>query len=370
MKKLCCIFNTPSLYRELIYKKIEETYDCDWYFEDTDNKLKEFNTDQFNKVQRLHTYNIGPFYGVKGLVSLLFKNDYEQYLMMGHSRNLSTFVFLLLKRFFFTKKKAFLWTHGFYGKESCFEKLWKKILLKSADGLLIYGDYACGIMKNRYGFDSKKLYPIHNSLDYDAQLMIRNGIKPSSIYKDHFHNENKTLLFIGRLNYIKQLHMLINAVADLKSQGEYYNLVYIGDGEARIGLEKMAIDRSVSDQVWFYGACYDEEKNAEFVYNADLCVSPGNIGLTAIHVLMFGCPAISHDDFAHQMPEFEAIKEGKTGTFFQRDSQKSLTESISKWFSQEGYKRESIRKDCYEEIDTNWNTDYQMRIINKILNDK
>ena len=161
--------------------------------------------------------------------------------------------------------------------------------------------------------------------------------------------------------------MLINAVADLKSQGEYYNLVYIGDGEARIGLEKMAIDRSVSDQVWFYGACYDEEKNAEFVYNADLCVSPGNIGLTAIHVLMFGCPAISHDDFAHQMPEFEAIKVGKTGTFFQRDSQKSLNESISKWFSQEGYNRENIRKDCYNEIDTNWNPYYQMQIIKQVI---
>lgn len=367
MKKLCCYFNTPSLYRELIYKRIDETYDCDWYFEDTDNKLKEFNTDQFHKVERLHTYRVGPFYGVKRLVSLLFRDEYQQYLMMGHSRNLSIFVFLLLKRFFFTKKKAYLWTHGFYGKEGCFEKIWKKILLKSADGLLIYGDYACGIMKNKYGFDEKNLYPIHNSLDYDAQLMIRNTMKPSSIYKSHFHNENKTLLFIGRLTFVKKLNMLISAVADLKAQGECYNLVFVGDGEARTGLEKMAIDRNVSEQVWFYGACYDEEKNADLVYNADLCVSPGNIGLTAIHVMMFGCPAISHDDFAHQMPEFEAIKPGRTGSFFEMDNQEALNEEISKWFKKGDYNRELIRKDCFGEIDKNWNPSFQMDIIKKII---
>lgn len=370
MKKLCCIFNTPSLYRELIYKKIEETYDCDWYFEDTDNKLKEFNTDKFHNVVRLHSFNIGPFYGVKGLVSLLFRDNYNLYLMMGHSRNLSTFLFLLLKRLFFKQKRAFLWTHGFYGKEVFFEKLWKKILLNSADGLLIYGDYACNIMKNKYGFDGKKLYPIHNSLDYDAQLLIRKSIKPSLIFRNHFNNENKTLIFIGRLTFIKKLHMVIQAIADLRVKGESYNLVFVGDGPSRTELENMAINLDVSNQVWFYGACYDEIINAELVYNADLCVSPGNIGLTSIHVLMFGCPAISNDDFSHQMPEFEAIKEYKTGLFFQRDNQGSLNESISKWFSQKDYNRDRIRNNCYKEIDSNWNTDYQMRIINKILNDK
>ena len=289
---------------------------------------------------------------------------------MGHSRNLSTFLFLLLKRLFFKQKRAFLWTHGFYGKEAFFEKFWKKILLNSADGLLIYGDYACNIMKNKYGFDGNKLYPIHNSLDYDAQLMIRKSIKPSSIYRNHFNNENKTLIFIGRLTFIKKLHMVIQAIADLRAKGETYNLVFVGDGPALSELENMAINLDVSNQVWFYGACYDENINAELVYNADLCVSPGNIGLTSIHVLMFGCPAISNDDFSHQMPEFEAIKEYKTGMFFQRDNQVSLNESISKWFTQNDYNREIIRNNCYKEIDSNWNTDYQMRIINKILNDK
>jgi len=365
--KLCCIFNTPSLYRELIYKRIEAAYDCDWFFEDTDNKLKEFDTKLFKHVERQHTYNIGPFYWVKGLVTLLRKKEYSHYLMMGHSRNLSTFAFLLLKRFFFPKKRAYLWTHGFYGKESLFEKIWKKLLLGSADGLFIYGDYACKIMKEKYSFNAEKLYAIHNSLDYETQLKLRCEIKPSSVFAEHFKNDNPTIIFIGRLNPVKKLEMLIQAIADLKAKGENYNLVLVGDGPMRKSLESLTFNFNTQNSIWFYGACYDERKNAEFVYNADLCVAPGNIGLTSIHVLMFGCPAISHNDFAYQMPEFEAIKEGKTGSFFERDNQESLNNAISNWFSKDGYDREGIRQACYNEIDTNWNPDYQMKVIGKVL---
>lgn len=365
--KLCCVFNTPSLYRELIYKFIDRTYDCDWYFEDTDNKLKEFDTTQLKNVVRLHAYTVGPFYGVKGVLSLLKKKKYSQYLMMGHSRNLSTFAFVLIKRFFYPKKKVYLWTHGFYGKETLFEKVWKKLFLGSADGLFVYGDYACKIMKEQYGFKPEVLHTIHNSLNYDMQLKLRDEITRSSIFYDYFENQNPVIIFIGRLTEVKKLEMLVDAIYSLKSRGEFYNLVFIGDGPKRQYLEALVSKLDVNNQVWFYGACYDENINAELIFNADLCVAPGNIGLTSIHVLMFGCPAISHGNFAYQMPEFEAIKEGITGSFFEMDNQESLNAAISNWFHTKFDKREEVRLACYREIDTNWNPYFQMNIIKSII---
>jgi glycosyltransferase involved in cell wall biosynthesis len=286
---------------------------------------------------------------------------------MGHSRNLSTFTFTLLKRLFYPQKRIYLWTHGFYGKESRIERIWKKLLLGLADDLFIYGDYACNIMKEKYGFKEEKLHPIHNSLEYDIQAKLRNEIKPSSVYANHFQNNNPTIIFIGRLTTVKKLHMLVQAIADLKAKSEEYNLVFVGDGPVRHDLEQQASQLGVSNQIWFYGACYDEKENAELVYNADLCVAPGNIGLTSIHALMFGCPAISHNDFAYQMPEFEAIKEGITGSFFLRGNQQSLNDTICNWFTQTGYDREVIRKACYDEIDNNWNPNYQMNIIKGVI---
>ena len=366
MNKLCCIFNTPSLYRQSIYLHIDKDFDCDWYFEDTDNKLAVFDTAQLKRVKTLHSQMFGPFYWVSGMLSLLFKKEYTHYLMMGHSRNLSTFCFLVLKRLLCPNKKTYLWTHGFYGKESRLEFLWKKLLLASADKLLIYGDYACNLMK-QIGFAPDKLYAIHNSLAYDIQLKLRNQLTPSNIYRQHFGNIYPVIIFIGRLNPVKKLPLLIEALSSLKKKGEIYNLVLVGDGSDKENIALSAEKLGVSSQVWFYGACYDELKNAKLIYNADVCVAPGNIGLTAIHVLMFGCPAITHNDFAYQMPEFEVIKPNITGDFFVRDNLASLTDTLHKWFSNNSYHREKIRQACYEVIDREWTPEYQMGVLNEVI---
>lgn len=366
MKKLCCIFNTPSLYREAIYTMIDESYDCDWYFEDTDNKLEVFDISKLRHVSVLHTEKVGSMYKVSGLSKLIREKEYSHYLMMGASRNLSTMALVLSRRIFHRNKRVYLWTHGMYGKENFFERFWKTILYKAADGIFIYGNYAKEILKKE-GFDEKKLFVIHNSLDYDKQLYIRNTIQPSLLYKEHFGNENKNIVFIGRLTKVKRFDLLLDAIAELKSRGEFVNVTFIGDGVERENMEHRVKELGLDKQVWFYGACYDEQTNAEMIYNADLCVSPGNIGLTAMHVLMFGCPAITNDDFYSQMPEFEAIHDGVTGTFFKVGDSHSLAENISNWFLKHSSDREKVRNACYQEIDGSWNPLYQMNLIKNVI---
>ena len=85
---------------------------------------------------------------------------------------------------------------------------------------------------------------------------------------------------------------------------------------------------------------------------------------------MFGCPAITNDDFAHQMPEFEAIHEGLTGTFFKAYESDSLTDSISSWLAAHGNQREEVRQACYKEIDTYWNPKNQIKILKRVIENK
>jgi len=366
MTKVCMCFNNPSLYRCAIYTMIDREYDCDWFFEDIDIGVKAFPDTDLKRVQKLKVSNMGGFYWERGLVSLLWKK-YDIYFVLGATRNASLFVFCLLKKLFFPKKRLYFWTHGFYGKESKLELLfWKRPLFKMPDGLFTYGDYAKKIMVED-GFDEKRIFPIHNSLDYDTQLALRKDIKSSNLYKEHFGNNNPVIIFIGRLTKVKQLDMLIDAVSILKSKGEQYNIVLVGDGTERTSLLERVREKGLSDNVWFYGACYDEKENADLVYNSDLCVAPGNIGLTAMHVMMFGCPAVSHDNYSLQMPEFEAIKPNKTGIFYKYGSVESLAETISKWFADHLHNRDAVRKACCEEIDTNWNPYYQIEVVRKNL---
>ena len=244
------------------------------------------------------------------------------------------------------------------------EKLLKKFYFRLAGGgIFLYGNYARELMIKE-GFNPDKLYVIHNSLDYDVQLSIRQSLQEKPIYQEHYGNDNKNIVFIGRLTKVKRFDLLIDAIVALKERGELVNVTFIGDGVERQNMETLVEKKGIRDQVWFYGACYDEKTNAELIYNADLCVSPGNIGLTAMHVLMFGCPAITNDDFNHQMPEFEAIQDGVTGAFFHAGDSTSLAVTISKWFAAHGENREEVRMACYKEIDEQWTPEFQIEILN------
>jgi glycosyltransferase involved in cell wall biosynthesis len=169
------------------------------------------------------------------------------------------------------------------------------------------------------------------------------------------------------LTAVKRLDLLLEALALLKQQSRCYNVVLIGNGECRDLLERRTDELGIRNNVWFYGASYDEKKNAELLFNADLCVSPGNIGLTAMHSMMFGCPCITNNDFDCQMPEFEAVHEGITGAFFKSGDINSLAEAIDLWFDLHGNDRDVIRKHCFNEVDDRWNLHHQVEIMKKVL---
>lgn len=367
MQKLCLIFNTAPRYREAVFRAIDAEYECDWYFGRTKTDIKEMDISLLKYVKYYKSIgNPNKMYWKIGMLKLLIKRKYRNFFMLAEVRSITDWVFFWLASTFFKRKRIYLWTHGWYGKETGIEAKMKLWLYRHVAGTFVYGDRAKKLLIEQ-GIPEKKLFAIHNSLDYDKQKSLRESIDVSYIYKEHFKNGYPTIIFIGRLTRVKKLDMLIEALAKLKNQGEYYNLVFVGDGVERENLEKKTYNMHLQNNVWFYGACYDEKKNAELIYNADLCVSPGNVGLTAMHALVFGCPVITHDCFEWQMPEFEAIHAGNTGDFFKKDDVNDLTTVISRWFSNKRDYRNEVRKMCFKEIDTYWNPYYQMDVINKNL---
>lgn len=365
MRKLCIIYNSAPLYREGIFKLIDKEYECEWYFGETTSGIKEMNLAELANVSKYKTYgkpNVA--YWQKGVLRLLFSRKYDTFLMLAETRCITTWLFLLLKTLFFRGKRVYAWSHGWYGKESKFESVLKILLFKMFTGTFLYGNFAKQIMRDK-GFDPSKIFVIHNSLDYAKQLDLRKKSAITNIYKEHFGNNDPVLVMIGRLNKRKNLDLLIKAVAKLKKENLSYNIVLIGDGEDRQRLQDLVTAENLVENVWFYGACYDEEKNAELLYNADMCVVPGDIGLTAIHSLMFGVPAISHDKFMYQGPEFEAIIPGVTGDFFIHGSLDSLAEIIKAWFVKNYDNRDTVRKNCFKVIDEEWTPHFQIEILKK-----
>jgi len=319
------------------------------------------------KVTKVNNKRLpGSLYWQEGVQKYL-RQGYDTFIILGDTRCLSTWLFCIRARLFYPKKRIFFWTHGWYGKESRTEKALKKLFFRLPNGgIFLYGNYARQLMISE-GFNADKLYVIHNSLAYERQLDIRKSLKLDDVYQKHFANDNPNLVFVGRLTKVKHLDMILNAMQKLKHSGENYNLTLIGGGEQKDELQAKAKELGLTDSVWFYGPCYDEEQLGHLIYNADLCVSPGNVGLTAMHSMVFGTPVLTHNDFPWQMPEFEAIKEGETGGFFERENVDSLCSALSGWFKVSGDNREQIREKCFAEIDQNWTPQFQIEVLKKHL---
>lgn len=361
--KLCYVGKTAPLYREGIFTMMDSTFDIDWYFGETKSDIKEMD---ISKLKHTNYYWVlGDSSKVSwkvGVISLLFKNKYQSIMMHVETRAISDWLFVLLKSLFFPKKNLYTWAHGWYGKESRFEAAVKLWMYRRLTKIFVYGQYAKDLIV-QHGISEEKVIVIHNSLNYDKQKEIRDTLQPSDIYRNHFGNERPTLIFIGRLTKVKKLDQVLQALLQLNAKGEIYNLVLVGGGEEKASLEKLSVEMGLGSQVWFHGPSYDERTNAELLFNADLCVSPGNVGLTAMHAMVYGCPVVTHDSFQWQMPEFEAVHEGVTGTFFEMDNVDSLGESISIWINNSYGKREQIRQSCFTEIDSKWNPYVQIQIL-------
>lgn len=363
---ICCIFNYPPHYRKAIYHKMDNELNCDFYFGDSVpgtladmncSDLKGFKGRVKNIIKGRHIV------WQKGIIRLLFR-PYKYYIMTVDTAALSNWVFVYMG--WLLGKKIYFWTHGCRGGETFFARVKNRLFFTPSEGLFLYSEYAKHLLVNQ-GYSTEKLHVIANSLDYDVHVQLRKSLIKNDVYRTHFCNEYPTLIFTGRLEPGKKLHQILEAMAHLREYGSYINLVLVGEGNSRELLVQLAEDLQISKNIWFYGACYDERQLSDLIYNADICISPGNIGLTAIHALSFGTPIATHSNFRNQMPEFEAIIPEVNGTFFVENDTESLCKSISEWLIKHPIKSKALIENCYRIIDEKYNPYFQIEVMKEVL---
>lgn len=364
---ICLIGNIAPHYRLPIFKLMEERIGCDFYFGDRMKfKIKTIAPNDLRCFKKtLHNVFFGNFYWQRGSIPLMLR-PYKYYILDGEPYCLSSWLQLLIAKVL--RKNTISWTHGWYGREGVIKRIIKRAYYHMFSSLMVYSEYAIALME-RQGFHKDRLFCIANSLDSDKEKEIRTHLHHTRIYSSHFQNDNPAIIYCGRIQKGKKLEMIIDAIKQMKQEGIMVNVVFVGKDIDDINIELYAANRGVASQVWMFGPCYDDAILGELFYNAHVCVSPGNVGLTAIHALSFGCPVVTHDNFSQQMPEFEAICPGKTGDFFKQDNLSSLVKMIEYWTTKDMSQRENTRQAAYAEIDRKWNIHYQLEIINRIVYD-
>jgi glycosyltransferase involved in cell wall biosynthesis len=364
---ICCIFNLAAHYRAAIYRRIDQEFDSHFYIGDRVHiPIKLMDYEELKGFKGILQYvPLGyNFYWQKNAVKLVFK-PYQHYILNGEPHCVSTWLILFFANIL--GKKTYLWTHGWYGNEGLLKRILKKIFFLLSYKVLLYGDYARQLMIKE-GFKPEKLHCIYNSLDYENQCAVRKNLALTDIYKKHFGNDFPVLIYIGRIQKIKKLKLLVEALRILIKKGVECNIVIVGNLADDNSIEGIVTNYELKENVWFYGPCYDERKIGELIFNAELCITPGNIGLTAMHSLAYGTPVITHDNFTEQGPEFEAIEKGVNGDFFIFDNVDSLVNSILNWLNNNSQKSSTMKEDCFSVIDRKYNPNYQIQVLKSCLN--
>lgn len=364
--KLCCFFNYAPLYRESVYCAIDRAFDTQFYFgEEVIDREKsgiaklDYSVFTRQPIEFKNKILFGKILWRTKSATLAF-HRYDTFLITGDFCY-SYIPLLILCRLF--GKRVYGWGHGLKQKSSAL-KFFYSFMYKSLSGFFTYGE---GGKKRlvELGVPSDKIRVIYNSLNAGVNA-TENRTLQSEIYKEHFNNSNPTLIFMGRLTMQKKLDWLLRLIKSLKSTDNECNLMIIGDGPCGTSLKKLSESLNIEENCWFFGECYDEHRLNEFIFNADVCVSPGNVGLTALHALTYGVPVISHDDFETQMPEYEVIEPGKTGALYEKGNFEDFVSTVRSWLKGSAARNE-IRQNCYDIINGKWNSKHQIEILKFVL---
>src|SRR3989338_4483584 len=221
--------------------------------------------------------------------------------------SLTAWVLLLLGKWL--KIPVLLWGHGLLKDEKGIKWLIRGTFYRLAAGHLLYGNHAKKLLIQK-GLDPEKLFVIYNSLDYEKQKMISEMIQPEShsAWKKSLGigAADPVIIFTGRLQKIKRLDLLIDAIVLVKKNHQNVHLVLIGEGPERASLERRATVQGVGPYVHFLGELYDEEKIGLAYSSSDLCVIPAAVGLTVMHAMVYGTPVLTADKPCIHGPEVEA----------------------------------------------------------------
>lgn len=91
-------------------------------------------------------------------------------------------------------------------------------------------------------------------------------------------------LFVGRLMWYKGIRIILDAAAALKSAGEDFRVVIVGDGMEREEMEDYVRERKLEDVCLFTGAERDREKLRSYFCMADLFLFPSTFDTNGIVV--------------------------------------------------------------------------------------
>jgi D-inositol-3-phosphate glycosyltransferase len=168
-------------------------------------------------------------------------------------------------------------------------------VLRSADRVICATQQEATSLRQLYDAREDQIAVIPLGVDLDRFRPVAKRDARSALGLTH---DERIILFVGRIEPLKGLDILINAAALLESDVECSVLVVGGDeaSQAQVDeLTELARDRGIEHRVAFVGAV--DHDTLPLYYNAaDVCVVPSHyesFGLVAVEAMASGVPVVA-----------------------------------------------------------------------------
>ena len=186
-----------------------------------------------------------------------------------------------------------------------------------ADGLILYSQQGAYSLA-QLNVPAEKLFVAKNSLDTDE----------INDYALTMNEKRYRILYVGRLVEGKKVGLLLEGFSHaIKNLPNNVVLTILGDGPEKEYCQRKAQDLNLTTRIEFIQGTYDQAELASYFNTAICSVSPGYIGLSAIHSLAYGVPMIVADREPHS-PEIEAITFNENALSFRANDLSDLADKI------------------------------------------
>jgi D-inositol-3-phosphate glycosyltransferase len=170
----------------------------------------------------------------------------------------------------------------------------ERAAVRRADAIIAGSDHELAFLERYYGAEPRKVHTIPCGVDLELFHPRDAAAAKQDLGLDP---DRPVLLWVGRLEKLKGVDILIGALAQLEAPGA--TLLLVGGAEHALDLKAellaQAAEAGISDDVRFVGPV-PHERLATYYNAADVCVVPSyyeSFGLVAIEAMACGTPVVA-----------------------------------------------------------------------------
>lgn len=340
-EKVLFIHNTLMWYRKPFFKELSKIYDLKLVLTHIDVSKDIYNVETREEIEGLEGVNVTALKNNLGIAFGVINKSLQDYdVLVGGSWDtvpelVETILFFVAAKL--KRKKFILWREDWDWKSKNFKMSLImpliKFIVKSSDAIIVPG------VKHREYFISlgsraEKTFIMPNVSN--ISLSPEECIKEDEIRNKLNLNNEKIVLYVGRLIKRKGVDYLIKAFDKLRNDIENSVLMIIGDGNCRSELESLSRKLKINDKVIFLGQIDNTDLPAYYSLS-DICVVPSityEMGDPWVFILneamYFEKPVIATDAVG---AAFDMIEQGENGFMVPEKNEIALYEAMGKILS-------------------------------------